>query len=291
VNRFLANNAEAPALTAADFRKISRLAHENFGLCLPSGKEELVAARLSKKIRQGGFASFAEYYRHVVEDRTGESLIELIDSLTTNHTFFMRERAHFDFLGEIVTGEFRGHPALRIWSAACSTGEEPYTIAMHLKDISQKTSCRWSSNLQIRATDISTRVLQKAQQAIYDADRFRDIPEGWWQSYLLRGQGASNGKYKVKPEIARSIEFERLNLIEPLPRRTFDIIFLRNVMMYFDKPTQQDIVLRVVNCMEPGGYLFVGHSEALTGIEHPLRYVRPATYQRENAPGRARTSA
>ena len=287
----LANPAGPPVLTASDFQRISELARERFGLNLPSGKEGLVAARLGKKIREGSFASFADYYRHVVSDSTGNSLIELIDALTTNHTFFLRERAHFDFLRQIVTREYQDRPGLRIWSAACSTGEEPYSIAMYLTDVAREIPCRWSSGVRILATDISTRVLTKAQRAVYATERFREIPESWWKNYLLRGQKACEGTYKVKPAIAGLVEFERLNLIEPLPRRSFEIIFCRNVLTYFNKATQKDIVARLSACLEPGGYLFVGHSEALTGIEHKLDYVRPAVYRNQNASGPRRRSA
>jgi len=132
----------------------------------------------------------------------------------------------------------------------------------------------------IWATDISTRVLRAAQRGIYPSGRFDDVPEAWRRTYLLRGQGASQGFYKIKPQLARSVEFARLNLIEPFPdQQPFHIIFCRNVMMYFDKPTQQKIVERLSGCLERGGYLLVGHSESLTGIEHALEYVRPATYR------------
>ena len=217
----------------------------------------------------------------MVGDRTGESLIRLIDALTTNHTSFLRERAHFDFLRDVVTGELRDASELRLWSAACSTGEEPYSIAMYLLDSSQSSVCRWARGLRILATDISTRVLEKARKGIYPDERFHGVPETWWRNYLLKGQGEAAGWYKVKPAVASLITFERLNLIEPLPRRSFQIIFCRNVLMYFDKPTQQDIVARLAECLEPGGYLFVGHAEALTSIEHRLSYVRPAVYKKD----------
>jgi chemotaxis protein methyltransferase CheR len=177
-------DAPAPVLTAADFRKISELAHRKFGLSLKSGKEGLVAARLGKKIRQGGFRSFADYHRHILGDRTGQALVELIDSLTTNHTCFLRERAHFDFLGQVAAGEFQDYAALRVWSAACSTGEEPYSLAMYLTGVARKAACRWRSNVRIVATDISTRVLAKAERAVYEAERFSGIPERWWKDYL-----------------------------------------------------------------------------------------------------------
>lgn len=268
----------APVLTAADFRKISMLAHDEFGLNLTEGKESLVAARLSKRIREGGFRGFEDYFQHVTADHTGEALRALIDSLTTNHTSFLREPAHFDLLREKATGEFRDAPTLRVWSAACSSGEEPYTIAMTLLDAAQKISCRWAHDIRIVASDISTRVLEKARSGIYDAGRFEGLPDAWRRAFLLKGTGAREGWFKLKPAVTGLVSFERLNLIEALPRRAFQFIFCRNAMIYFDKPTQQGIVSRLVECLEPGGYFLVGHSETLSGIDHPLSYVRPAAY-------------
>ncbi|HTW65264.1 MAG TPA: protein-glutamate O-methyltransferase CheR [Bryobacteraceae bacterium] len=270
-------------LTAGEFRQISDLAYQRFGLDLKRGKEALVAARLGKKLRQLGFQSFAEYHRHVLADATGDALVDLIDALTTNHTSFLRERAHFEFLARAANEEFRAASTLRIWSAACSSGEEPYSIAMCLAE-AWKTPQARARDFRIRATDISTRVLATARRGVYPTGRFEEVPDGWRRAHLLRGQGESQGFYKIKPELASHIEFERLNLIEPFPERgLFHVIFCRNVMMYFDKSTQQDIVQRLTGCLERGGYLFVGHSESLTGIEHKLDYVRPATYRNQKA--------
>ena len=272
-------------LKASEFRRISQLAHERFGLDLKAGKEALVAARLTKRLRNGGFKSFDDYYRHVLADRTGDALIELIDSLTTNHTSFLRERAHFEFLARAVHEEFRDIAAFEIWSAASSTGEEPYSIAMCMADTLARAGGKRRS-FRILATDISTRVLQAAQRGVYEAERFGELPEAWRKAYLLRGDGDCRGLYKIKPELAKLVTFERLNLIEPFPhRRLYHVIFCRNVVMYFDKNTQQDIVLRLGECLEPGGYLFVGHSESLTGVEHGLKYVRPATYRKGSVGG------
>jgi chemotaxis protein methyltransferase CheR len=270
-------------LTANEFRQISDLAYERFGLDLKRGKEALVAARLGKKLRKLGFATFAEYHRHVLADSTGEALIELIDALTTNHTSFLRERAHFEFLARAVNEEFREVSTLRVWSAACSSGEEPYSIAMCLAEALGKPASR---QFHILATDISTKVLDAARRGVYPSSRFDDVPEPWRRAHLLRGQGESQGFFKVKPALTQRIEFARLNLIEPFPQRgLFHVIFCRNVMMYFDKGTQQDIVRRLSGCLERGGYLFVGHSESLTGVEHGLHYVRPATYRNQKPEG------
>jgi len=281
MNDALQPDTSGLALTAREFHEISKLAHERFGLELKPGKEALVAARLGKKLRQRGFESFAEYHRHVLSDNTGEALIELIDSLTTNHTSFLRERAHFEFLARAAAEEFRQVRKLEIWSAACSSGEEPYSIAMCLGDALAREG-PGQREFRILATDISTRVLAMAKRGVYPAERFRELPEAWRKMFLLRGEGESKGLFKVKPELARRIDFERLNLIEPFGgHRLFHVIFCRNVMMYFDKPTQQSIVQRLSACLEPGGYLLVGHAESLNGVEHTLRYVQPATYRRE----------
>jgi len=268
-------------LKEKEFREISRLAHERFGLDLKPGKEALVASRLGKKLRQRGFGSFSDYYQHVLSDGTGDALVELIDALTTNHTSFMRERAHFEFLSRAVGEEFADCGTLEIWSAACSSGEEPYSIAMCVSDACARAGLR-QRPLHILATDISTRVLDIARRGVYAEDRFRDIPDAWKRAYLLKGVGASEGFFKVKQDLMRLIQFERINLIEPFRQGpSFQVIFCRNVMMYFDKATQQDIVQRLSTRLEVGGYLFVGHSESLNGLKHELGYVSPAIYRKK----------
>jgi chemotaxis protein methyltransferase CheR len=270
-------------LKTSEFRLISQLAHERFGLELKGGKEALVAARLGKFLRKGGFKTFDEYYRHVLADTTGDALTGLIDSLTTNHTSFLREKAHFEFLARAVVEEFRDISTLEVWCAASSSGEEPYTIAMCLSDTLARARAT-RRDFRILATDISTRVLAIAKRGVYPAERFNDLPDAWRKAFLLRGAGDCKGMFKFKPEVMTRISFERLNLIKPFPhRKLFNVIFCRNVMMYFDKGTQADIVQRMSACLEPGGYLFVGHSESLTGVEHELKYVRPATYRKEAA--------
>jgi chemotaxis protein methyltransferase CheR len=226
-------------------------------------------------------------------DRTGDALVELIDVLTTNHTSFFREPVHFDFLVQRVFAEQKGHAPMRIWSAASSTGEEPYTIALTAREhllsqervsqepVSQKPGHPSVVLPSILATDISTRVLETARRGIYREDRFQGRPAPWLRKHLLRGEGRWQGWYRMRPEILRMVEFRRINLIEPLPDLgRFKVIFCRNVMIYFSRETQAQLVNRLVACLEPGGYLFVGHSESLTGIEHPLQQVQPAVYQK-----------
>ncbi len=270
-------------LKPSEFRQISQLVYDRFGLDLKKGKEALVAARLGQRLRKGGFNSFDDYYRHVLADKTGEALIQLIDSLTTNHTSFLRERAHFEFLSRASNEEFRDAATLEIWSAACSSGEEPYSIAMCLSEAMDRRGGK-RRNVRILATDISTRVLNTAKRGVYAEERFRDVPPAWQKAYLLRGAGECKGLFKLRPKLISLVTFERLNLIEPFRhKQLFHVIFCRNVMMYFDKGTQQDIVQRLSQCLQPGGYLFVGHSESLTGVEHELKYVQPATYRRDSS--------
>ena len=279
--------APAPVqrLKPHEFEAIRRLAYEKFGLDLRNGKEELVAARLGKRMRQGGFDSFEKYYRHVVGDSTGEALIGMIDALATNHTSFLREAAHFDFLKQSVLPDLLKRPHIEMWSAACSTGEEPYTLAFTLWD-------QWGADafrkVRILATDISTKALAAAESAVYPAERFSAVPTGWLRQYLLRGEGRWKGWYRVKPAVRSQIEFARLNLVEPFSQRSlFPVIFCRNVMIYFDKPTQEGLVNRLAACLEPGGYLFIGHAESLSGVRHDLTYIRPAIY-RKPGPGMGR---
>ena len=270
--------AQAWALKPREFEQIRRLAHEKFGLDLRHGKEELVAARLGKLIRTGGFGSFDEYYRYVVVDASGEALTGMIDALATNFTSFLREPKHFEFLAAAVLPGWMDRGEIRVWSAACSTGEEPYTLALTLLDTLSGAS---HGAIRVLATDISTRALDAARKGVYPKERFLDFPQAWLPKYLLKGEGHSTGFYRVKPEVRRLIEFRRLNLIEPFFHpQPFAAIFCRNVMIYFDTLTQTDLVERLAACLEPGGYLFVGHAESLAGARSNLEYVRPAVYRK-----------
>ncbi len=271
-------DAAPPDLTPEEFEKIRRLAHHRFGLDLRKGKELLVAARLGKKIRELGLRSFSEYHRYVLEDPTGAALSGMIDALATNHTAFNREPEHFEYLTTQLLPLLAHRERIDVWSAACATGEEPYSIATALIEGLDGAS---RPQIQILATDISSRALSVAERAIYPADRLKDAPKPWVRRFLLRGEGQWTGWYRMKPEVRDLVRFRRLNLVEPFPSDfRFDVIFCRNVMIYFDKPTQQSLVNRLAQCLCPGGHLFVGHAESLAGLAQPLRYIRPAVYQR-----------
>ena len=268
---------DTPILKPRDFSRICELAYSRCGLNLKEGKERLVSSRLAKLIRKGGFQSFEEYYEHVVRDKTGEAVIAMIDSLTTNHTSFLREPEHFRFLLSQVVPEYVRRGVFPIWSAASSTGEEPYSILFSVLSAQTPGSI---VNVEIRATDISTRVLTIAREALYPSERLSTVPPDWLPRFFQREMGPSPA-YRVKPEYRRAVRFERLNLMEPFPiSDQYPVIFCRNVMIYFDRNTRADLVRRLSACLEPGGYLFVGHAESLIGIDHPLTYIRPAVYRK-----------
>ncbi|HEY2471459.1 MAG TPA: protein-glutamate O-methyltransferase CheR [Terracidiphilus sp.] len=266
------------ALTHTEFAAVSTLAREHFGVELGAGKEQLVAARLGKLMRRFGHSTFREYYEHLQADRTGEALVHLIDALTTNHTSFFREQAHFDFLVEHVFPNWDGIRPMRIWSAASSTGEEPYTIAVIAREYLGSHRMGLPS---ILASDISQQALETARRGVYKADRLHGVLVPWLRKHLLRGEGQWEGWYRMRPEVTAMVEFRRINLIEPFPEvGRFAVIFCRNVMIYFSHQTQEELVNRLATCLEPGGYLFVGHSETLTGIQHGLQHVQPAIYRK-----------
>lgn len=262
-------------LTSREFEQFRRLARDTFGLDLRAGKEALVAARLGKVAGRLGMRSYQQYYEHVLADGTGEALLAMIEALATNHTGFLREPEHFEFLAKIAVSEWQGRSRVRIWSAACSTGEEPYSAACCLLDCG-------AAAIEILASDISNRVLEAARKGVYAAERLSDVPPQWRSRYLLRGRGRSDGFYRIRPEVQKLIRFERLNLITPLPSiGPFSAIFCRNVMIYFDRATQQSLVRRMAALLEPGGYLFTGHSESLSALDQPLEYVCPAVYRKK----------
>ena len=265
-------------LGPGEFEQIRQLAHRTFGLDLKPGKEELVSARLRRLVKGGGFRSFQEYYRHVLADATGEALAGMIDALATNHTAFLREPEHFDYLRQQVVPMLERRESIDIWSAACSTGEEVWTLAFLLNDALP------SRRIRIAATDISRRALKFAERAAYPAERCQGLPATWLSRYTLP-EAVSPKTYRVCPHIRQQVSFRRLNLLEPYGwTHSFPVIFCRNVMIYFDRPTQEKVVQRLSACLEPGGYLLVGHAESLTRISHPLEYVKPAVYRKPGKP-------
>ncbi len=271
-------------LSDADFQKISTLIYDQCGICLSEGKEALVKSRLGRRIREGRFGSFRNYYDHVVGDSTGKELVHLLDSISTNFTSFFREKQHFDFLSSKLLPELmqrravNGKKTLRFWSAGCSSGEEPYSIAITLLQATEKAA-GWDVN--ILATDISTKVLRDARSGVFRKERIEAIPGDLLKKYFLKGEREWKDFVKVKKSVAQHIHFKRMNLVEPFGfAEPFDCIFCRNVMIYFDNKTRTDLVRRFHSCLVDGGAFLIGHSESLTGIRNPFKYVAPAVYRR-----------
>ena len=274
--------AEAvPGLKPEEYNRVQRLAYDKFGLALGPGKEEMVVSRLVNKVRHAQAGSFSQYLDGVERDGSGESLVELIDALTTNHTSFFREKQHFEYLSQEVLPHLPAGTETWFWSAASSTGEEPYSLAMWLREYGGD-----AGRFRILATDISTRVLKAAERGVYPDTKLVDIPAEWRRKYLLRGEGKSAGSFRIRPEVRQMVEFARLNLVAPPLQidRTFPVILCRNVMIYFDAATQERLIPALANLLWPGGYLYVGHSESLNRLRQPLTYVRPAVYRKGMEP-------
>jgi chemotaxis protein methyltransferase CheR len=234
-----------------------------------------------RKLRETGCQSFEQYTRLV--DRDEEALAGLVDALTTNFTAFLREPAHFSFLRERILPELALRPHFSIWCAAAATGEEPYSFAIHL---TEALGLLHAARIRIVATDISTRALASARSGIYPASALASMPPRWMPKYFLRGEGRDDGFYQIKQEVAQMIHFSRLNLMDEFEHlTTFSLISCRNVMIYFDRPTQEGLIKKLTSFLEPGGYLFVGHSESLTGFAHSLEFVQPAIYRKPPAVG------
>ena len=276
-----------PQLRRAEFEQIRGLVRRHLGIELRPGKEQFVAARLLKVLRAKGFDSFHQYCRYVSGDKSGRALSSMADALTTNHTSLFREPAHFNFLRRWFATELRRNRIARIWSAGCATGEEPYSIACcAIDELGAEVAGRY---VNILATDISTRALQTAARGVYPAARFGELSADWLSRHLLRGTGRWAGCYQFRPEIRTLIRFGQVNLVRALPNLgSFSIIFCRNVLIYFDRPTQERAINDLANRLEPGGLLFIGHSEGLSGFDHPLAYVCPAVYQKRSQPGAGR---
>lgn len=271
-----------PRLTMSEFDHLARLVYSQCGIKLPAAKKVMLESRLAKRLRANNMNSFGDYIA-LLDSNEGMSaeLIHMIDVVTTNKTDFFREPHHFDFLSREIlplynSGTMRN---IKIWSAACSSGEEPYTLAMVLQEyVNEHRGMDYS----IYASDVSTEILHKAATAIYNMDRVSGIPLAIKQKYLLKSKGQEKPTVRIVPELRRKVSFGRINFMDAvLPvDEYFDVIFCRNVLIYFDKPTQQEVLLKLCGKLKTNGYLFVGHSESLFQLKLPLRQIKPTIYQR-----------
>jgi chemotaxis protein methyltransferase CheR len=264
-------------LSQAQFSKVSTLVYQVSGLNLHEGKFGLVRSRLANRVRESGLSDFESYMARVGADRSGRELAMLVDALTTNKTSFFREPRHFELLRtQVCPDQQQRSRPMRIWSAGCSSGEEPYTLAMVLLSELGATA-----GAKVLATDISARMLDRAREGEYAEEAIDDVPAQLRPQFFQRVTRTQPVRYRVTEPVRSMVTFARLNLMAAWPmRRRFDLISCRNVMIYFDKPTQQRLVERFYEMLVPGGWFFTGHSESLAGLEHGFRYIEPATYRR-----------
>lgn len=258
-----------------EFEQFQQFIYEAAGITMTGAKKALVAGRLAKRVQHHNLGSFGEYFRLLNGANAGPELQTAVDLLTTNETYFFREPKHFDFLREqALQVKRRGQP-FRVWSAASSTGEEAYSIAMVLAD------CLEGEAWEVLGTDISTRVLARARTGHYPLERARHIPQAYLKRYCLRGTGPQEGTVLMERSLRAKVQFSHANLNTALPQLGgFDLIFLRNVMIYFNGDTKQKVVARVLSQLKPGGHLIIGHSESLHGVTDAVAAVVPSIYRK-----------
>lgn len=272
-------------LTDADFRKLYTHIKQHYGIDL-SKKKQLIVSRLSNTLIAGGYTDFSQYVGEILSGRNPEMVTSMLNKLTTNYTYFLREEAHFKYLWDTVLPALaKAHErdkVLSIWSAGCSSGEEPYTISMYLKEFFGSQAQSWDT--RVLATDISQQILNLAKNPSYQEESLSRVPPTWKQKYFVK---SPDGSYTIAPLIKNNVIFQTFNLMDPIRfRRPFDLIFCRNVMIYFDQSTKDALVNRFYNATVPGGYLFIGHSEGLNKSECPYRYIMPAIYCKAETAGR-----
>lgn len=262
-------------ITEQEFENFREMIFKIAGISMSSAKKTLVMGRLAKRLKFHDLSSYAEYF-HMVNSKGNEGELQVaVDLLTTNETHFFREPKHFDFMRDRILS---GHPrnrALRVWSAASSSGEEPYSLAMQLADL--MGDAPW----EIVASDISTQVLEKAKRGLFPMQRANEIPRQYLTRFCLKGTGSQEGSFLISRELRSRVNFMQINLNSSFPKLgEFDVIFLRNVMIYFDNNTKREVVHRMLPLLKPGGYLMIGHSESLNGVTDAYRMVVPSVYQK-----------
>lgn len=268
-------------LTDKEFQTLVSFVHSTYGINLEK-KRILIEGRLSNMLQERGFTTFQQYMDVLFKDKTGTEVTTLLNKLTTNHTFFLRESEHFDFMTNQVLPLFeqnKKNKDIRIWSAGCSSGQEPYTMAMAISEYFGSRKAGWDTT--ILATDISTNAMAKAKTAIYTREELKDVPENWLKKYFV---DLKNGSYQVCEAIRKEIVYRPLNLMEPFQfAKPFDLIFCRNVMIYFDAPTKDRLISKFYDVTATGGFLFIGHSEVINREAAKYAYIRPAIYQKKGA--------
>jgi chemotaxis protein methyltransferase CheR len=271
------------SMTDKEFKRLSEFIHTEVGIKLPLSKKVMVEARLQKRLRILGKAGYREYYEYLFSpDGLDEELVHLIDVITTNTTEFFREPRHFEIMTEQTLPLWRSQYGtarpFRLWSAGCSTGEEPYTLCIVLSEFASRTA---GFRFDVMATDISTRVLSMAKNGVYPEERLAKMSMDFKRRYFLRSKDKAKRLVRVAPELRRIVDFRRLNFMDAFAfGEPLDTIFCRNVMIYFDRTTQERLLQKFCTQLISGGFLFIGHSESLTGMDLPLRQYAPTVYRK-----------
>ncbi|SFC91611.1 CheR family methyltransferase [Clostridium uliginosum] len=264
-----------------EFKQLTDLIRCNYGISLSKEKKSLIIGRLHNILSKKGLNNFSEYYNYIISDKSGQAVIELINKITTNHTFFMREINHFNYFNSTVLPYLVSNVKnkdLRIWSAGCSTGEEPYTLAMIIADYLGINKQQWNTN--ILATDISSDVINYASKGLYSDDQVKPIPEKWKKNYFKK---FDDGNSILVDRIKNEVIYRKFNLMENIfPfKKKFHVIFCRNVMIYFNEKTKHNLINKFYECTEQGGYLFIGYSESINHDKTKYKYIMPAIYRKE----------
>ena len=268
-------------MTDEEYLRIARFLKNRYGIDM-SRKKEIIAGRLENYIRANGWNTYTEFMNAVEKDSTGGLEKKLVNLLSTNHTYFMREAEHFTYLRQMVLPWIKRKEAatrdVRIWCGASSTGEEPYTIAMVLADYFGLEHGAWDT--QVLATDISTDVLRRAMDGVYSSEQVEVLPDNWKRRFFRKI--LSEEAYRVTDELKNEVMFRKFNLMDEFPfRKKLHVVFLRNVMIYFDEKTKQELIQKVYDAMEPGGYLFIGQTESINKEYCPFEHVRPSVYRKQ----------
>lgn len=265
-----------PSITDQEFRKFQQLIYKIAGINMSPIKKPLVMGRLAKRLNHHGLSSYGDYYKLINSDNHPHELQMAVDLLTTNETYFFREPKHFDFLQRKILPTHPRSTSFRVWSAACSSGQEPYSIAMVLENSLGESS--W----EIVASDLSSRILDKARKGHYMLEQAGHIPKEFLKKYCLRGVGPQEGTFIIDKKLRNRIDFSQINLNEEFSSlEQMDLIFLRNVMIYFNPETKRKVVTKIAGLLKPGGYLFIGHSESLNGIYDDFITIAPAIYRKQ----------
>ncbi len=265
-------------ITDEEFNHFRRHIYEHAGIALAPQKRDLVAGRLHKRLLHYGMRTYGEYFLLATGPKGKDERQVLVDHLTTNETYFFREPAHFDYLSEQVLPHYRGR-SFRVWSAACSSGEEVYTLAMLLAET------LGHGDWEVHGSDISHRVLEAARAGLYPMERAKGIPPDLLNKYCLKGVRSQAGQLLIDSRLKQRARFHAVNLKTPLTHHTrYQVIFLRNVLIYFDLPTKRDVVKRILGVLEPGGLLFLSHTESLRDVADHLETIKPSVFRKPGAP-------